>query len=51
MTKRRWLMAAIETSKTVDVTLPWARTVKMRPAAFKHIQIHVAPRPKAAAAR
>ena len=51
MTKRRWLVAAIETSKAVDLILPWARTFKTRPAAFKHIQMHLAPRPMAVAAR
>ncbi len=49
--QRRWLTAAIETSKTTDLTMPWQRGAKVRPAAFKHIQILVAPRPKAVAAR
>lgn len=52
MTKpRRWLAAAIESSKTTDLALPWQRAGKTRPAAFKHIQMHVAPKPKAIAAR
>lgn len=48
---RRWLIAAIEASKTTDITLPWQRGAKTRPAAVRHIQMHVAPRPKAIAAR
>ena len=51
MTKHRWLTAAIETSKKNHLALPWQRGAKARPAAFKHIQMHVAPRPKAIAAR
>ena len=51
MTKRRWLVATIEASKTANLSLPWTRSSKTRPAAFKHIQMHVAPRPKAIAAR
>ena len=51
MTKRRWLIATIEASKATDLILPIARSKKTRPAAFKHIQMHVAPRPKAIAAR
>ena len=51
MTKRRWLASAIEASKTADLTLPWARSTKKRPAALKHLQIHTAPRVKAIAAR
>jgi hypothetical protein len=51
MTKRRWLIAAIETSKIEQPALPWQRGAKTKPAAFKHIQMHVAPRPKAIAAR
>ena len=51
MTKRRWLVATIEASKATDLILPIARSKKTRPAAFKHIQMHVAPRPKAIAAR
>lgn len=52
MTKqRRWLLSAIEASKTEDVCLPWQRGPKTRPLAFKHIQMQVAPKPKAAAAR
>lgn len=51
MTKRRWLAAAIEASKTADLILPWTRSTKTRPAAFKHIQMHLAPRPKAIAAQ
>lgn len=52
MTKsRRWLTSVIETSKTVDVNLPWQRAPKLRPTAFKHLQVHVPPKPKAAAAR
>ena len=51
MTKRRWLAAMIEASKTNRAALPWQRGTKIRPAAVKHIQMHVAPRPNAAAAR
>lgn len=51
MTKRRWLTAATVASKTDHPVLPWQRGAKTRPAAFKHIQMHVAPRPKAIAAR
>jgi hypothetical protein len=51
MTKHRWLTAAIVASKTDHPALPWQRGTKTRPAAFKHIQMHVAPRPKAIAAR
>lgn len=52
MTKqRRWLASAIEASKTKDLTLPWQRGSKARPAAFKHIQLHVAPKHTAIAAR
>jgi hypothetical protein len=49
--QRRWLIAAIEASKTTNMTLPWQRGEKMRPASLRHIQLHVAPRPKAIAAR
>jgi len=48
---RRWLIAAIEASKTVEPVLPWQRGPKLRPDAFKHIQIQIPPKPKAAAAR
>lgn len=48
---RRWIISAIRTSKAADVTMPWQRSVKVRPAAVRHIQMQVAPRPKAAAAR
>lgn len=51
MTKRRWLIAAIEASKTASTALPWQRGSKSRPAAVRHIQVHVAPRSKAVAAR
>jgi len=51
MTKRRWLTAATVASKTDLPVLPWQRGAKTRPAAFRHIQMHVAPRPKAIAAR
>ena len=51
MTKnRRWLTTAIETAKTTHLALPWQRSTKTRPAAFRHIQLHVAPKPKAIAA-
>jgi hypothetical protein len=49
--QRRWLASAIEASKTKDLILPWQRGSKARPAAFKHIQLQVAPRPAAVAAR
>ena len=49
--QRRWLTSALAAAKTTDLTLPWQRGTKTRPAAFKHIQMHVAPRPKAIAAR
>ena len=49
--KHRWLTAAIEASKTAQPALPWQRGARTRPAAFRHIQMHVAPRPKAIAAR
>lgn len=48
---RRWLTAVIDASKTADLILPWQRGSKMRPSAFKHIQLQVPPKPKAAAAR
>ena len=51
MTKRRWLTAATVASKTDLPVFPWQRGAKTRPAAFRHIQMHVAPRPKAIAAR
>lgn len=52
MTKqRRWLMSAIEASKTEGVCMPWQRATKTRPLAFKHIQMQVAPKTKALAAR
>ncbi len=49
--QRRWLISTIEASKTIDLVLPWQRGAKVRPAALRHIQLHVAPRPKAIAAR
>lgn len=52
MTKqRRWLASAIEASKTKDLALPWQHGSKARPAAFRHIQMQVAPKPTAIAAR
>lgn len=51
MTKRRWLIAALQASQSPLPALPWQRGAKLRPAAFKHIQVHVAPRAKAIAAR
>ena len=48
---RRWLTAAIDVSKTADMTLPWQRASKPRPFAFKHLQMQIPPKPKAAAAR
>ena len=49
--KHYWLCAAIEASSRKHPPLPWQRGAKTRPAAFRHIQMHVAPRPKAIAAR
>ena len=48
---RRWLISAIETSKSEDVILPWQLATKARPSAFKHLQMQVPPKPKAIAAR
>ncbi len=48
---RRWLTSVIDASRTADPILPWQRGSKVRPDAFKHIQMQVPPKPKAAAAR
>lgn len=48
---RRWILSAIETSKTVNVTMPWQQETKLRPVAFRHLQMQVPPKYKAIAAR
>ena len=42
--ERRWLKSAIAASIEIQVTMPWARQVRRRPAAVKS-----APAPKASA--
>lgn len=49
--QRRWLTSVIAASKTADLTLPWQHGSKTRPLAFRHLQMLVPPKPKAAAAR
>ena len=50
-TKRRWLMLAIEASKTESLTLPFQRGAKQSPSVFRQVRPHVARKSSAFAAR
>jgi len=44
MTKRRWLKSVIAASQDTQVALPFQRSNRRRPDAFKEVEIVAAPR-------